>query len=71
MIETITMVFSWVIVVWQLMINHSTTKYRKQVSDLKEENAHIMGDLLLLEIHVGKLLKKQNTETEEKDKDNG
>lgn len=65
------MVFSWVIVVWQLMINHSTTKYRKQVSDLKEENAHIMGDLLLLEIHVGKLLKKQNTETEEKDKDNG
>lgn len=71
MIETITMVFSWVIVVLQLMINHSTTKYRKQVSDLKEENAHIMGDLLLLEIHVGKLLKKQNTETEEKDKDNG
>lgn len=71
MIEIITMILSWVIVVLQLMINHSTTKYRKQVSDLKEENAHIMGDLLLLEIHVGKLLKKQNTETEEKDKDNG
>lgn len=71
MIETITMVLSWVIVVLQLMISHSITKYRKQVSDLKEENAHIMGDLLLLEIHVGKLLRKQNTETEEKDKDNG
>lgn len=65
------MVLSWVIVVLQLMISHSITKYRKQVSDLKEENAHIMGDLLLLEIHVGKLLRKQNTETEEKDKDNG
>lgn len=70
MIETITMVFSWVIIVLQLMINHSITKYRKQVSDLKEENAHIMGDLLLLEIHVGKLLRKQRSDSEKKDENN-
>ena len=70
MIETITMVFSWVIVILQLMINYSITKYRKQVSDLKEENAHIMGDLLLLEIHVGKLLRKQRNDSEKKDENN-
>ena len=70
MIETITMVLFWVIVVLQLMINHSITKYRKQVSDIKEENAHIMGDLLLLEIHVGKLLRKQRNDSEKKDENN-
>lgn len=70
MIEIITMVLSWVIVVLQLMINHSTTKYRKQVLDLKEENAHIMGDLLLLEIHVGKLLRKQRNGSEKEDENN-
>lgn len=64
------MVFSWVIVILQLMINYSITKYRKQVSDLKEENAHIMGDLLLLEIHVGKLLRKQRNDSEKKDENN-
>lgn len=70
MIETITMVLSWVIVVLQLMNNHSITKYRKEVSDLKQENAHIMGDLLLLEIHVGKLLRKQHNDSEKKDENN-
>lgn len=70
MISTITMILSWVIVVLQLMINHSITKYRKQVSDLKEENAHIMGDLLILEMHVGKLLRKQQIGSEKKDKGN-
>ena len=64
------MVFFWVIVILQLMINYSITKYRKQVSDLKEENAHIMGDLLLLEIHVGKLLRKQRNDSEKKDENN-
>lgn len=70
MISTITMILSWVIVVLQFMINHSITKYRKQVSDFKEENAHIMGDLLLLEIHVGKLLRKQRNDSEKKDENN-
>lgn len=70
MIEIITMILSWVIVVLQLMINHSITKYRKQVSDLKQENAHIMGDLLILEMHVGKLLRKQQIDSEKKDKGN-
>ena len=70
MISTITMILSWVIVVLQLMINHSITKYRKQVSDLKEENSHVMGDLLLLEIHVGKLLRKQRNDSERKDENN-
>ncbi|MDB6269075.1 hypothetical protein [Lactobacillus amylovorus] len=70
MIEIITMILSWVIVVLQLMINHSITKYRKQVSDLKQENAHIMGDLLILEMHVGKLLRKQQIGSEKKDKGN-
>lgn len=70
MISTITMILSWVIVVLQLMISRSITKYRKQVSDLKQENAHIMSDLLILEIHVGKLLRKQQIGSEKKDKGN-
>lgn len=69
MIEIITMILSWVIVVLQFMINHSITKYRKQVSDLQRDNAQLYADVFALKLYVEDLYKKHGIDLEDKNEE--